>query len=578
MIRILYAIGNSRNRRALTILLVLLTVSSVALAFGLVFTALFLSALFSEHPASAGSYALWVALAALVFAAASWPGEVISQTVGSEYILRIHELLANRAVELPLGFFDVDRSGQLGVTATSGAVFAANAPGVMLRPIAEGAVSAALVSAFLLFVDWRVGLLMVVLAVSILLAYRRLYAHYKRAERNKGEQQERVASQVMEYAQVQPVLRATGPDSIGERAVREAMREQLLMLRRTQSTGQGVTARLNTLLTLGTVLIYAVATGLLLAGQLEPGMFIGIIVLVFILARLVSESLPFGEGMQMAHNTLEEVQKVLTAEALPEPSQPAEPADHSIDFDGVTFGYEPRTPVVRDITFRVEPGTTTALVGPSGSGKSTLAKLAGRFYDVSSGAVRIGGVDVREAGTRRVLDSLAMVFQDVYLFEDTLYENIRLGRQDATREEVLHAAELTGVTQIAAQLPHGFDTVISEAGQNLSGGQRQRVSIARALVKDAPIVLLDEATSSLDVDNEHLVLQGIQALSGRRTTIVIAHRLHTIVGADQVVVLSAHGEVEAVGTHEELLDSSERYRGFWAEKTEVKGWRLANEP
>ncbi|MGO1832405.1 MAG: ATP-binding cassette domain-containing protein, partial [Brevibacterium yomogidense] len=171
----------------------------------------------------------------------------------------------------------------------------------------------------------------------------------------------------------------------------------------------------------------------------------------------------------------------------------------------------------------------------------------------------------------------AMVFQDVYLFEDTLYENIRLGRAGATREEVLAAAELAGVTEIAEQLPDGFDTVISEGGQNLSGGQRQRVSIARALLKDAPIVLLDEATSSLDIDNEHLILKGLETLSGDRTTIVIAHRLHTIIGADQIVVLSPHGEVEAVGTHDELIVSSERYQRFWGEKTEATGWRLARD-
>lgn len=576
MIRILYRLGSTSNRRTLTILLSLIGIASLALSVGLVCIALFLSALFSGEPARAGAYMLGVVLAFIVYALSDWPAEVIAQNVGSEYIQRIHELLANRAVELPLGFFEVDRSGQLGVTATTGAVFAANAPGMMLRPILHGAVASALASLFLVFIDWRIGLLTVAVSLVTVIAYRLLFARYKSAERVKGEQEERTAAQVLEFAQVQPVLRAAGPDSIGERTVREAMRKQLLVLQRTQGTGQGILARMHTILMLGTIVVYALATGLMFAAQLEPGMFLGIVVLVFTLARIAGQAIPFGEGLQMAHNTLDEVEKVLDAEALPEPAQPAEPAGYGLEFDRVTFGYQPDTPVVQQVSFRVEAGTTTALVGPSGSGKSTLVKLAARFYDVDAGAIRIGGVDVRELGSRRVLDSLAMVFQEVYLFEDTLYENIRLGRQDASREEVLAAAELAGVTEIANQLPQGFDTVISEGGQSLSGGQRQRVSIARALLKDAPIVLLDEATSSLDIDNEHLILQGIKALSGNRTTIVIAHRLHTIIGADQIVVLSPQGQVEAIGSHDELLRSSERYRGFWNEKSEATGWRLAS--
>ena len=230
--------------------------------------------------------------------------------------------------------------------------------------------------------------------------------------------------------------------------------------------------------------------------------------------------------------------------------------------------------MVRDVSFRVAPGTTTALVGPSGCGKSTLLKLAARFYDVDQGTIRIGGVDIRDLGSRAVLDSLAMVFQYVYLFEDTLYENIRLGCHNATREEVLRAAELAGVTEIARQLPQGFDTLISEGGQNLSGGERQRVSIARALLKDARIVLLDEATSSLDVQNEHLVMRGMKTLSAERTIVVIAHRLHTIRDADQIVMMSPSGTVESIGNHEELMESSPRYRSFWGEKSDATSWKL----
>jgi ATP-binding cassette subfamily B protein len=574
MIRALHALGSPANRRRLKLLVCLIAMSSFALAVGLVFIALFLDSLFSDGPQEAARWVVWALAAVVVYAAVDWPTEVIAQDLGHDYILRIHELLARKAVELPLGYFEVDRSGQIGVTATSGALFAANAPGMMLRPIMHGAVSAGLASVFLVVVDWRVGLLTMAVAGFVWHSYRRLMARYRAAERERGEHTEGAAALVLEFAQVQPALRAAGPDSIGEREVRQAIRQQLVMLRRDQGAGQMIMGRLGMIVALGTVVVNAVATLLLLAGELRPGLYIGVVVLVFILAKVASAGLPYGEGLQAASNTLGEVRKILDARSLPDPPCPARPDGHSVEFEDVGFGYVPDAPVVSGVSFRVEPGTTTALVGPSGSGKSTLLKLAARFHDVDRGAVRIGGADVRDLGTRAVLDCLAMVFQDVYLFEDTLYENIRLGRKDATREEVMRAAATAGVTEIAERLPRGFDTVVSEGGQSLSGGERQRVSIARALLKDAPVVLLDEATSSLDVDNEHLVLDGLRALSGDRTTIVIAHRLHTIIDADQIVVLGPTGQVEAVGTHDELLTVSPRYQRFWGEKNQAAGWTL----
>ncbi|MBV7301033.1 ABC transporter ATP-binding protein [Corynebacterium sp. TAE3-ERU2] len=574
MIRTLYSLGSPANRRRLVLVLVLITLSSLALAAGLILITLFLDTLFTEGPSQAAAWLPWILIAVIAYAAVDWPTEVIAQDLGHDYVLRIHELIAERTVELPLGYFDEDRSGQIGVTATSGALFAANAPAMMLRPMLHGAASAGLASVFLIAVDWRLGLATVAVAAVVWYAYHRLMQQYRIAERQKGERNEEGAAQVLEFAQVQPVLRAAGPDSLGERAVRAAIREQFSAQQHTQKTGEMIMGRLAVIIMIGTVVIDALATVLLLNDWLDVGTYIGVIVLVFILARVAMAGLPYGEGLQAARNTLGEIQKILDAEALPEPETPAQVDNHSIEFDSVGFGYVPDTPVIRDVTFRVQPGTTTALVGPSGCGKSTVLKLAARFYDVDHGTIRIGGADVRELGTRGVLDSLAMVFQDVYLFEDTLYENIRLGRHDATREEVLQAAELAGVTEIADNLPNGFDTLISEGGRNLSGGERQRVSIARALLKDAPIVLLDEATSSLDIHNEHMVLDGMKALSRQRTTIVIAHRLHTIRDADQIVVFSPTGTVEAIGTHEQLMESSPRYRSFWGEKRDANIWKL----
>jgi ATP-binding cassette subfamily B protein len=216
-----------------------------------------------------------------------------------------------------------------------------------------------------------------------------------------------------------------------------------------------------------------------------------------------------------------------------------------------------------------------ALVGPSGCGKTTIAKLVARFYDVDRGVVRVGGDDVRDQRTEDLMAQLSMVFQDVYLFDDTLEANIRVGDPNASGDEVREAARLAGVTEIVERLPRGWETPVGEGGHALSGGERQRVSIARALLKRAPIVLLDEATSALDPENEANVLASMERLRETSTLLVIAHKLETIRTADQIVVLDDTGRIAQRGTHEELVGAPGRYRDFCRAREAAAGWRLA---
>lgn len=243
--------------------------------------------------------------------------------------------------------------------------------------------------------------------------------------------------------------------------------------------------------------------------------------------------------------------------------------------DHVDFSYEPSTPVLRDVSFEVPAGSMCALVGPSGSGKSTIAKLIARFYDVDGGAVRVGGTDVRDQPVEQLMAQLSMVFQDVYLFDETLEENIRIGRPGASQREVREAAALAGVTEIVDRLPAGWGTRVGEGGRALSGGERQRVSVARALLKGAPIVLFDEATSSLDPENEANVVASMERLREGSTLVVIAHKLDTIRTADRIVVLDADGRVTQTGTHDELVGVPGQYRDFWQARASAAGWRLA---
>ena len=250
-------------------------------------------------------------------------------------------------------------------------------------------------------------------------------------------------------------------------------------------------------------------------------------------------------------------------------------SDSAVALTDVSFAYEADHPVLRGVSFQVAPGTMTAIVGPSGCGKTTIARLVARFYDVDAGSVSVGGRDVRQWDTAQLMAQLSLVFQDVYLFDDTLEANVRIGRADASDDDVKEAARLSGVDEIVERLPLGWKTRVGEGGRALSGGERQRVSIARALLKAAPIVLFDEATSALDPENENRITDAMDALRRNATLIVIAHKLDTITAADQIVVLDHSGRVAQVGTHAELYSQSDgQYRAFWQARSRAAGWRL----
>lgn len=266
---------------------------------------------------------------------------------------------------------------------------------------------------------------------------------------------------------------------------------------------------------------------------------------------------------------LDDLNKV---EAIDADGADTTPENHDIRFDNVGFSYDDNE-VIHDVSLAIQQGSTTALIGPSGSGKTTLVHLIARFYDVDKGSITLGGHDLRTFTCDSLLRNITMVFQNVYLFNDTVENNIKFGRNDATHEEVIAAARAARCDDFIEQLPHGYETVIGEGGGTLSGGQKQRISIARAILKDAPIVILDEATASIDPENERAIQQAISSLTKGKTVITIAHRLATIENADQIVVLE-DGRVAEQGTHAELIARQGVYHRFIAIREKAEGWTL----
>ncbi len=271
--------------------------------------------------------------------------------------------------------------------------------------------------------------------------------------------------------------------------------------------------------------------------------------------------------------SMERIVEVLNRKPLPEPDNGHSLISFDIEFKNVSFKYDD-TVVLKDISFKIPQNTITALVGPSGAGKTTIASLIARFWDVDEGEILVGGCNIKDLKTDRLLKYISMVFQDVYLFNDNIINNIRFGNKDAGKEEVIEAAKAARCHEFIEMLPEGYDTIIGERGATLSGGEKQRISIARAILKDAPIVLLDEATAYVDPENEILIQEAINSLVKSRTLIIIAHRLSTITAADQILVID-NGRVIERGKHSELVSGGGLYSRFWDKRMKARGWRIA---
>ncbi|WP_433356086.1 ABC transporter ATP-binding protein [Microtetraspora malaysiensis] len=480
---------------------------------------------------------------------------------GRDHHVARHVSLGEHLARLPLGWFNAGRIGEVSALAGRGLLQAMGVAAHLLAPFISALVTPLTILAVMTAFNWRMGLA-ALLAAPVVAAIQVWTAHATAAaDVERHERDQEAGARVIGFLQAQPVLRAGG--RTGERfqllddSLRNAQRASRRTVLATVPSAVGLT-----------VTVQAIFTGLLVLGAyLALGGNIGaaeILAILVLAARCADPLLSLSDmsgKLRGARSELARLETVLRTEPLPEAREPIQPAHHGLEFDAVAFRHGALT-VFDEVSLTVPEGQRLAVVGPSGAGKSTLLQLLARFYDVDAGAVRVGGVDVRAISTEALMARIAIVFQDVYLFDGTIEENVRLGRPGAGVAEVRAAATAARLDEVIERLPGGWAAKVGEGGALLSGGERQRVSIARALLKNAPIVLLDEVTSALDPVNEAAVHEGIERLMAGRTVVMVAHRMRTVRRADRIVFLDG-GRIVEEGSHDELLDHVGRYAGFW---------------
>ena len=479
--------------------------------------------------------------------------------------------------KLPMGYFTSGNIGKISSVLSTDMVFIEEIAMSTLGNMMSYMLSALILLVFMFFLDWRLGLAAAAVTLLACFTAKGMNEVSLKEAACRQDQSEHLTDAVLSFAEGISVIKSY--NLIGEKS------EELTgNFRRSRDTSTAFerkmtpwTRGLNILYAVGIAAIFALSVWLQQSGSLSLPYLLGVLLFVFDLFSPLKALYGEASRLTVMNAALDRIEAVLNETELSDKGTAHIPNESSgspeICFDNVTFAYQDKE-VLHNISFSMQKNTMTALVGPSGGGKSTIANLLARLWDVKSGKVTIRGTDIRDVPLAELMEQISMVFQRVYLFQDTIYNNISMGKPDATEEEVYEAAKKARCYDFIMALPDGFQTVIGEGGATLSGGEKQRISIARCILKDAPIVILDEATASVDTDNESYIQEAINELVKGKTLLVIAHRLNTIRQADQILVIS-DGRISEQGTHDELMAKAGIYQDFVNIRKKSSGWSLA---
>ena len=519
----------------------------------------------------------WVSLGIMVL---SIVGTVITghisrmSEIDGSYIMCANKRIkiGDRMKYMPMGYFNSHSLGNItSAVTTTMADIEEIAPRVIDKSI-NGLIHAVIIAVAVIIFDWRIGLI-VISGILLFIGVNALLQGKARTLAPKRQAaQATLVGAVLEYVQGMSVVKAFHLDKTANKTIDKAIadcEENNFGLEKTYIPYFGVQ---QLILRLNSVVVVLVSIGFCLNGTMELFMCLLMMISAFIIYSQLEVAGSMSSLLRTIDVSIDRVEEIYKSPIIDETGSALTPKNFDIEFSNVCFSYDEKR-IIDNVSFKIPEGTTTAVVGPSGGGKTTLCNLMARFWDVDEGSVTMGGTDVKDYTLDSLLSNVSMVFQNVYLFNDTVANNIKFGKPDATSDEVVEAAKKACCHDFIAALPEGYDTVIGEGGATVSGGEKQRISIARAMLKDAPVIILDEATANVDPENESHLQAAIAELTRNKTIVMIAHRLKTVRSADQILVVD-EGKIVQRGTHDELANMPGIYTDFIGVRKKAIGWKL----